>query len=93
MKKKLPFWMKVLWGVFFPGLIALIVLIRFELLNIHQHPFIYLYTTISFFAALIWSIIYSFSIVSAIILRKKIEWTLSYILTLLFIIGIISSFK
>jgi len=99
MKKKLPFWMKILWAITFPGFFIFIALgvykffsptsqfvANFNGLNVHQNPLSFFYITISCLLILIWAIIYTFSFISAILNRDKIEWKLPYILILLMLI-------
>ena len=95
--------MKVFWVLTFPGLFIIVALniyrffspisqfvVSFNGLNGHQNPLSFFYLTISSLSILIWAINYTFSLISAIIHRGKIEWLLLYILTLLTIlIGLI----
>ncbi len=99
MTRKLPFWMKILWVITFPGLFIIAALslnkffsptsqlvVDFNGFNVHQNPLSFFYLTISSLSILIWVINYTFSFVSAILNQEIIEWKLPYILTLLIFI-------
>ncbi|MFK5983441.1 MAG: hypothetical protein QM499_11040 [Flavobacteriaceae bacterium] len=106
MTRRLPFWMKVLWIIAFPGLFIIValgvykffyptsqLLVDFNGFNVHQNPLSFLYLTISSLSILIWAINYTFSFILAKLHQEKIKWTLPYIMTLLAIlIGVIFNY-
>ena len=72
MKEKLPIWLKVFWMIVTPGLLLFLGRMYYECIYltdkygsqmigfslIHNHPGLYIFMILSYFSAILWSIIY-----------------------------------